>query len=96
MERHAPSCEATPHAQGCLAVGTRHALSSVPDCPTVRKEFDRMRLVERQPGGGGFRVLEPALAEIVSTTESSTELPQQVVYGEYAFFFIVFNKDGCH
>ena len=38
-------------------IATRHALSTVPDCPTIRKEFDRLGLVERQPGGGGFRLL---------------------------------------
>lgn len=34
---------------------TRHALVSVPDCPAIRKEFERRGLVERQPGAGGFR-----------------------------------------
>ena len=42
---------------------------------------------------GWFRVLEPALAEVVATSEDATTLPRQVVYGEYAFFFILFNKD---
>ena len=38
-------------------IGTRFSRRQVPDCPTMRKEFERCGLVEREPGGGGFRVL---------------------------------------
>ena len=38
-------------------VGTHFTRAKVPDCPTIRKEFERCGLVERQAGGGGFQVL---------------------------------------
>jgi hypothetical protein len=41
----------------------------VPDCPTIRKEFERYGLVERAPGGGGFRVLPAALKAALAKLE---------------------------
>ena len=41
-------------------IATRFTRTKVPDCPTIRKEFERHGLVEREPGGGGFRVLVAA------------------------------------
>ena len=38
-------------------IGTHFTRAKVPDCPTIRKEFERCGLVERQAGGGGFQVL---------------------------------------
>lgn len=35
-------------------IATRFTRAQVPDCPTIRKEFERRGLVEREPGGGGF------------------------------------------
>lgn len=37
-------------------VGAHWSRSTVPDIPTVRKEFERHGLLERQAGGGGFRL----------------------------------------
>lgn len=42
-------------------IGTHFTREKVPDCPTIRKEFERYGLVERQPGGGGFQRLEQGL-----------------------------------
>ena len=53
-------------------ITTRHALSCVPDCPTIRKEFERQRLVERQPGGGGFLV--PAAGAPVAPTDAEVSV----------------------
>ena len=41
-------------------IATRFTRTKVPDCPTIRKEFERHGLVEREPGGGGFTVLDAA------------------------------------
>ena len=41
-------------------IATRFTRTKVPDCPTIRKEFERHGLVEREPGGGGFTVLVAA------------------------------------
>ena len=43
--------------------------NQVPDCPTIRKEFERYGLVERAPGGGGFRVLPAALEAALAKLE---------------------------
>jgi hypothetical protein len=44
---------------------TRHACSVVPDCPTIRKEFERRGHVMREPGGGGFKVIDRAMDRAV-------------------------------
>ena len=43
-------------------IATRFTRAKVPDCPTVRKELERCGLVEREPGGGAFRLDEPRRA----------------------------------
>ena len=53
--QHLPTRQLTTDEEIDWLIATRHALSCVPDCPTIRKELERQRLVERQPGGGGFR-----------------------------------------
>ena len=53
-------------------IATRFTRAVVPDCPTIRKEFERRGLVEREAGGGGFVVkadadeggVEPGLVAI--------------------------------
>ena len=38
-------------------IATHFTRSKVPDCPTIRKEFERRGLLEREAGGGGFRLV---------------------------------------
>eukprot|EP00964_Phaeocystis_antarctica_P127673 scaffold91375_cov60-Phaeocystis_antarctica.AAC.1 len=50
-------------------IATRFSRKQVPDCPTIRKEFERYGLLERAPGGGGFRVLPAALEAALAKLE---------------------------
>ena len=52
-------------------IATRFTRSQVPDCPTIRKEFERNGLVEREPGGGGFRLLASAVDVALSGLSGS-------------------------
>ena len=49
----------------------------LPDAPTVRKEFERYGLVERAPGGGGFRVLPAALEAALAKLEPAAKPPKK-------------------
>ena len=42
-------------------IGQHYGRAHVPDCPTIRKEFERHGLVERCAGGGGIELLEEAV-----------------------------------
>ena len=45
-------------------IGTRFARqATAPDCPTIRKELERLGLVVRRPGAGGFEARGPSLDE---------------------------------
>jgi protein-tyrosine phosphatase len=58
-------------------IATRFSSAHVPDCPTVRKEFERRGLVERMPGGGGFRVRAgPAAAGVPEAVAPEAVAPE--------------------
>ena len=58
-------------------IASRLSRKQVPDCPTVRKEFERYSLVERAPGGGGFRVLPAALEAALAKLEPAAKPPKK-------------------
>ena len=46
-----------------FAPSSKHGSNGLPDSPTIKKEFERRGLVERQPGGAGFLPLGCKLKE---------------------------------